>query len=278
MVDLTKITQSINNGLANPQRDLRGFTYKVNAFANQVNNLTGLVNSFTNPSVNNPPGKVGGVGGLSRLEAIAARGDPILGVDWMGFIYDSASGSGSEVINWAYLDSIQTSGISLSPVSVFRGGTMKHYAGPISIESLNITLYSDSTGRALKLASSWLSSVYDNRNGNYRLPKDYKKTIHVYLLDSARKTVCLFKFSGCFPVSWNSYSLDGSSGTTTLPTSMTLSVDSVSIEGDADTVSSTLEKATAAMNPNFPIIGKIPNLPSLPNIPGLPQLPSWPFS
>lgn len=274
-MDLTQITTNLSRGLDSAydaQRNIRGFAYKVNGLMGQVDNVSKFINGLTNPSVNNPKEPVSGEGKRNRLEAMSARGDPLLSVDWLGLVMDH----GRESINWAYLDTIQTPSITIEPRTVFRGGTMKHYAGPISVDSMNISLYTDSTGNAMKLASSWLSSVYDNEFGNYKRPSEYKKQIWLYMFDAARKTVCLMKFYGCFPTSWSSYGME-SSGSNPIPTSLTLSVDSVSIDADANSVSASLTSASAALGGNFPIIPRLPRIPDLPHLPNLPAIPKWPF-
>ena len=251
-MDLSQITKTLNAGLDKGygiQRDIRGFASKVNSFRDKPDNASNFINGSINPSVNNPGGAPSGEGRRNRLEALQARGDPLLSIDWMGLVMDR----GKESINWAYLDTIQTPSITIEPKTVFRGGTMKHYAGPISMDSMNISLYSDSTGRAMKLASSWLSSVYDNEYGNYKRPFEYKKQIWIYLFDSARNTVCLMKFYGCFPTSWASYGLENG-GANPLPTTMTISVDSVSIDANADTVVASLNSAAASLGGNFPVL------------------------
>lgn len=271
-MDLSQITHVLNNGLYKPQREIRGFAYKVNGLLGQVDNVTKFVNGLTNPSVNSPKGSPSGEGRRNRLEAMQARQDPLLTVDWLGLVMDR----GKEAINWAYLDAVQTPSITIEPKTVFRGGTMKHYAGPISVDSLTITLYSDASGDSLKLASSWLGSVYDNEYGNYGRPSEYKKQIWIYMFDAARETVCLMKFYGCFPTSWASYGLEGS-GSNALPTTLTLSVDSVSIESETGAVVSNLNSAAAALGGSFPIIPRLPRIPDLPRIPNFPAVPKWPF-
>lgn len=274
-MDLSQITLNLSNGLDKAyalQNQARGFAYKVNGFANQIDNVSKFINKFTNPSVNNPKGSPSGEGKRNRLEAMSKRGDPVLSVDWLGLVMDQ----GREAINWAYLDTIQTPSITIEPRSVFRGGTMKHYAGPISVDSMNITLYTDSNGDALKLASSWMASVYDNEFGNYKKPSEYKKQIWLYMFDAARQTVCLMKFYGCFPTSWGSYSMEGS-GSSPVPTTMTLSVDSVSIDADGSSIAKTTAQAAQALGGNFPIIPMLPRLPDLPQLPNFPNIPKWPF-
>lgn len=270
-MDLNSIVRTLNNGLSGAQRDIRGFSYKVNGAVNSAENIYNAVKGFGHKVSPNVPKSISGEGSRHRLEAMQAREDPVLSVDWMGIVLDN----GWEAINWAYIDAIQTPSFTIEAKPMFRGGTMYNYAGPVSIDSLSLTLYTDSDGKSLKFASSWMASVFNSRNGNYSKPTDYKKQIHVYLFDAARNTVCLMKFFGCFPTSWGSYSLDGSSGTTPLSTTMTLSVDSVSITQDPNQVSSFLSRSSETLGGKFPTVPKFPKIPDFRNLPTLPQLPTF---
>ena len=137
-----------------------------------------------------------------------------------------------KALDWYYIDAVQTPGIHIESRPVFRAGQMKHYAGPLSIDNLSLTLYTESQGKALKLTSSWFNSVYDNSSGNYRLPIEYKKDVHVYMLDVTSGTVCVFKFMGCMPTTWSSYALDAGSANL-LATQIELTVDNFSVEADS---------------------------------------------
>lgn len=160
-----------------------------------------------------------------------SRLDPILSVDWIGMVVDP---SNPKALDLHYIQSIQTPGITIEPRKVFRSGKEQHYAGTVAVDNLQLTLYTDATGKALKFASSWLSCVYDPVSGNYRLPKDYKKNVFVYLYDPQRKTIALLKFFGCFPTNWASYSLDSNSQATPLVTTLDLTCDGFSIGSDTD--------------------------------------------
>lgn len=185
--------------------------------------------------------------GPSVLEGALSRRDPILSVDWIGIVVDRANPG---ALDWYYIDAIQTPSLNFEPQTVFRNGKMQHYAGPVSVNNLDITLYTDASGAAMKFASSWFGAVYDNNNGNYRLPKDYKKDILVYMYDAARQTLCEFKFFGCFPTSWGSYNLE-SAQANTIPTTMELTVDFFSIGSDSSLVQSEVQKFAAAESTNF---------------------------
>lgn len=164
-----------------------------------------------------------------QMDAAMSRSDPVLNIDWIGMVIDK---SNPNALDWHYIQSIQTPGIQIEARKVFRSGKEQHYAGTLSVDNLQLTLYTDSTGKALKFASSWFNCVFDSQTGNYRLPKDYKKDVYVYMYDPKHQTVALLKFFGCFPTSWASYSLDNNSQASPLVTTLDLVCDSFSIGSD----------------------------------------------
>lgn len=175
-------------------------------------------------------------GKTSQLTSALSRQDPVTNIDWIGMVVDR---SNPNALDWHYINSIQTPSLSIEPRTVFRAGKLQHYAGNVSVDNVNLTLYTDATGKALKFASSWFNCVFDSKSGNYRLPRDYKKDVYVYLFDPERSVVCQLKFFGCFPTSWQSYSLD--SGTASpLNTVLDLVLDSFSIGSDEGDINSQL--------------------------------------
>lgn len=213
----------------------------------------------------------------SSLQGALSRRDPILSVDWIAIVVDRAN---PKAIDWYYIDALQTPSLNFEPQTVFRNGKMQHYAGPVSVNNLDITLYTDASGASMKFASSWFNSVFDNNSGNYRLPKDYKKDVYVYLYDAARQTLCEFKFFGCFPTSWGSYSLESASASP-IPTTLELTVDFFSIGSDSALVQSEVQKFAAAESTNFGFPTKPTDSVTLSSIsstvsrvfPGLPKFP-----
>lgn len=219
--DVTNVGNLLKNGLSNP--------------IGTLDQLQGLANKYFG-------GPGGGGRERSQMDEMLDRKDPMTSIDWVALVV-----SGGPSIGGIRLDSIQTPSISIDTREVFRTGKQQHYAGNMSVGSINISLYSDISGRAMKFASSWVNSVYDSKTGNYRLPKDYKKTIILTLFDPTFKEVCVFRFFGCWPTSWASYSF-GTGSAELIPTTMELSVDSFSVSsGKAETepVVSTIVK----MNP-----------------------------
>lgn len=209
---LAQVQGAIN--LKNPSESFAAFSEKVSRTLGKTVNNPARASEFNNPKL---------------YDAFTSRGDPLLNIDWVGMVIDR---SNPKALDWHYLQAIQTPSLQVQPKPVFRAGKMSHYAGALSVENINVTLYSDTTAKALKFASSWMANIYNNQTGDYYLPKDYKKDVYVYLLDSKLATVCLFKFFGCFPTNWASYSLQGGQAEM-LPTTLDLTVDAFSIgEGE----------------------------------------------
>lgn len=215
---VSQLQGPLREGLSDPVGTFQKFSERVSAT---------LGNSSNKPS---------GLEGYSPLKAMLSRKDPVTSIDWIGLVVDS---SNPQALDWYYINSIQTPGIQIETRSVFRSGKMQHYAGTLSIDNLSLTLYTDATGAAMKFASSWINTVYNNQTGNYRLPREYKKSIYVYLLDVERAIVCQFKFFGCWPTSWASYQL-GNGQAENLPTVLELAVDTFSISDDENNINKQL--------------------------------------
>lgn len=160
------------------------------------------------------------------LQEMLSRPDPLLSFEWIGVIYDSSNPTG--VIPSIYIDAIDTPSLSIDKTAVFRQGSNTFFAGTQSVSDVSITLYSDRTGKAMRFASSWFDHTVANRNGNYSLPRDYKKEIVIYIYDARRRVVVPLLLHGVFPINWEGYALNDSSEP--LKTRLTLSVDSMEFQ------------------------------------------------
>lgn len=162
-------------------------------------------------------------GTLSEMEN---RKDPLLSVDWVAFIRDG----GREPIESIYIESIQLPSIRIEQSNVYRYGVNVNYAGGVSVDNCTVNLFNDRTGKALKLASSWLNAVYNSTTGNYGSPAGYKKDITVFLLTVTGEIICTIELIGCFPSSFNSLSLTNSTADL-MPVVLDLSVDMMYLSG-----------------------------------------------
>lgn len=212
-----------------------------------VNAFTGIKNALTNglfgPSTSALSSSIGPAPNpytqTNFLEKLKECGDPLLSFEWVAVILDGTT----EVIEPIYINSIQTPSFNIETHSVYRDGTMNNYAGAFSVGDLTIGLLTTNNSKAFNLASNWMNSICcfsmpDNgKRGFYLMPADYKKTIHLFFHDISRGVALEMRFIGCFPKSWESYSLSSSSSDA-LETTLTLSVDNVVL------VSSTLLSQT----------------------------------
>jgi hypothetical protein len=157
-----------------------------------------------------------------------ARGDPLLSFEWVAFVNPVVSENDS-IIDPIYIETLQTPHLSFDVHTVFREGKAKNYAGAFSCDGIAITFFTDTTAQAFQFASSWFDSVFDSKTGNYRMPSQYKRNVVCIVHDARRNALVKFTFIGCFPVSWDSYAMNGSSSEP-LTTTMQLSVDHISVE------------------------------------------------
>ncbi len=165
------------------------------------------------------------------LQEIQKRRDPVLSIDWIGIIQDPPGMKNSPQMPWAYIDEIQCSPISISPNAVFRNGIQQKYAGNYDVGSASLKLYTDVSGMSFNYANAWIRSIRRN-DGQWGLPASYKKDIVVYILDSTREVVVDIRLVGCYPTSWQSYSLEATSASP-LFTLLELSVDDFYINVEA---------------------------------------------
>lgn len=178
--------------------------------------ITGLLNS-------DPSFAANGFTSQHFLKAMLARKDPLLAFEWVGVINDPSSPSG--VIPSIYIDSIDTPSLQMDKTAIYKQGSNVYFAGAQSVNDATMTLYSDASGMAFRVASSWFGLTMQNETGNFRLPKDYKKEVVIYIFDAQRKAVVTLHLHGVFPINWDSYNLNETADP--LQTRLTLSVDSI---------------------------------------------------
>lgn len=144
--------------------------------------------------------------------------DPLMSYQWFAVIPGVLE-------DGEYIQSIATPSIRYDEQTKFRDGKMHHYAGFFSVDDLSLTLYTEISGYSTSLASSWIRNVR-GVDGMYGLPSQYKKAVLLAILDQNDYVVAGFKYTGCWPKSWESYSLDYASSTI-LATTLQLSVDDI---------------------------------------------------
>lgn len=102
-------------------------------------------------------------------------------------------------------------------------GTQIHYPRAYTIDPIDITFYEDVNYTAFKFFTTWRNKIVD-RNGNYGLPKDYKRTIDIFMQDYAGNEPMQFRYLGCWPMRVHAFQLNGEA-TDRVRTAVTFSVD-----------------------------------------------------
>lgn len=144
--------------------------------------------------------------------------DPLLNFQWFALIPGA-------IEQGEYIQTITTPSIRYDEQTKFRDGKMHHYAGFFSVDDISLTLYTEISGYATSLAANWIRNVR-GADGMYGLPSQYKKTVLLAILDQNDYIVGGFKYHGCWPKSWDSYTLENTSSNI-LATVLQLSVDDV---------------------------------------------------
>jgi len=179
-----------------------------------------VLNDLTTIGLTQPENEPNAFTQAHVLQKVLSRGDPILNYEWIAVIVDPANPT---VINPIYIESLSAPSMSFDQKVVFRDGTNYNYAGTKSIGQMTIGLHMDSTGSAMKLASSWVESVYDSPTGTFMTPSNYKKTVKLFVHDAKRGVIACFYFLGVWPINWNPNTWDQSQNNSLL--NLSLSVD-----------------------------------------------------
>lgn len=164
------------------------------------------------------------------LQVMQQRGDPVLSFDWIAVIIDPTVNVGKQM-PWQYIDGLTTPSLAVDQHSLFFNGLTKKFASVYSAGSITLKLFTDTKAKSFNYANYWIRSTY-REDGFYGLSKSYKKDIQVFILDPTREIVVDLRFFGCFPTSWESYTLDASNGI--LETTMQVSVDEMFMNYDSD--------------------------------------------
>ena len=179
---------------------LGGQTPEARAFKMFAGYLEGFFD--TGSGITNPPGP----------------NDPQLNYQWAAYIPGI-------IEDHEYISAITTPTVRYDQQSRFLNGKMQHYPGFLSIDDISMTLYTESRGLAMSALTKWVRSVRA-KDGIYSLPKDYKRTVVVALVDASGRVVAEMHYLRCWPISWNSYDLNYGDATL-LATQISLSVDDV---------------------------------------------------
>lgn len=166
------------------------------------------------------------------LEKLSSRQDPILAIDWIAVVIDNQLLNTNYQMPWYYIDEIQIPTQALAPEKRRVNGLERNYVSYYESMTSTVKFYTDVSGKTFNYANQWMRSSFRTDNF-FGLPGDYKKDIQIYILDASRQCVVDFRLKGCFPTTWNEYSL-GQTGSETLVTSLSITVDEVLQNYDSD--------------------------------------------
>lgn len=108
------------------------------------------------------------------------------------------------------------------------GGTNTYYPGLADIDGMSLILYETDNHDVHKYIHDWRKLIFDNSNGFYGVPADYKRNVIVeYFSIDSERPVLTSEYVGCWPTDQQAYNLTYDSIDGRLTLSVTLSVDDV---------------------------------------------------
>lgn len=221
------------------------FQRNVNNATARINSINGLISSveagLANPTKYLEPylQSIGSLLGRSSYanmlpSSSIARVDPVVNYMWTARI----QGGSSSVFNpmTDVIDSIQTPSITYNVKPVFRNGKFHQYPSEFACDNLNLSMYTSIDGKAISYVQDWVRRV-KNFHGHWGMPRDYKRDVILDIFDPQSRVVAQFVYTGCTPVSWNSYTFDSDAAQVVM-TTLELSVDDIRFDLDELTASS----------------------------------------
>jgi hypothetical protein len=213
--------------------DVSGGVNKIISTPDQVmGNLGKVFGPITSGSILRSPGFFGGLDGpninlgspLTEGNALAgalARSDPQMSFNWYAVMPVILPLNGAaEGLPWYYVEEATTPFRNFDTRAIFRAGRNKHYVGTVySVDSLRLSIYQDSTNRALRYLQAWNNAILQNTSsqnaefngGAWGRPSAYKKPILIYLMNSARNVIAELEYTECWPQTIDAYSLNSGS-------------------------------------------------------------------
>lgn len=197
-----------------------------------------------------PPGQ------KDPLAAASARSDPLMNFNWW---CDMPILNGSTQLGWEFVEEASLPFIQFEQVSNYRAGKNYHYAQKYNVGNLQLKFYEDSNGTVSQYLHEWQSLVLNAKTGLFYFPKDYKKTISIWVLDVAKYTVMCLDYTGCWPLVPDTYQF-GSAQSERIIAGCEFSVDSVDIKF-GKFQSSEIPSVMSVIGQDFP-----PKLSALPDV------------
>lgn len=214
MDTLGSVVSSIaGTALSGPVKDYNTFMGTItNAIQDPFNSIGDVASMF---GVRNPYAQ------QNTLQVLQNRGEPVLSFEWLAAIIDP---NPTSTLPWYYIDTIQTPGLQLAQHDQYFNGLTKKFASSLTVDSLELGLFTDQNAATFNFADAWFNSTY-RTDGYFSLASKYKKDVILFILDQYRKTVIDIRFIGCWPASYPGYQLDSQNNV--VETRLSLSVDRV---------------------------------------------------
>lgn len=223
-----------------------------------VTELSGFAADPSFPAMTGPlsTGSRGRRGLKDPLAASNSRPDPLMNFNWW---CDMPILNGTFSLGWEYVEEASLPFIQFEQTSNYRAGKNYHFAQKYNVGNLQLKFYEDSLGSVAQYINTWQSMILNARTGLFYFPKDYKKTISIWVMDVAKKTVMCLDYTGCWPLTPDTYQF-GSSQSERVVAGCEFSVDEVNVKfGKFDSAS--IPSVMSAIGTDFP-----PRLNALPDI------------
>lgn len=163
--------------------------------------------------VDNPPPRIISSTGVSRLQKIRQRKDPLFSFDWkveLPNIGNTGANVSGDIFNF-YVEEVSITLPTFQANEFFRNGSRKKFPGFYDVGTITLSFYEDREMTTSAYLNHWHSKIHNRKSAYYNLPSTYKKTFYVYCFDAKGKNVGLFKVLDAWPTTAGSYSLQSSS-------------------------------------------------------------------
>lgn len=159
---------------------------------------------------------------LTQISKLMNRPDPLLSFKWVSPVLPFNLSSD-------YLESIDLpfNNIQVND-AMYTGSSYRYYPGSHDVSAFNASFYMDSKALSLKWILGWKARVKNFETGAYSLPKDYKSSWKVQLLDTGNAKVAEWELSGVWPSETSAFSLNYTDNGRLILT-QSFSIDDVSI-------------------------------------------------
>lgn len=245
--------QAIGQVQSLAQQTLSSATSYLNSAASQ---LGGELFSGTARGIGMPASPPFAGGQKDPLSAARARPDPLMNFNWWA---DMPILNNSTVLDWQFVEEATLPFIEFEQISNYRAGKNYHFAHHYSLGSLSLKFYEDSFGTVASYLNTWQSMVLNAKTGLFYFPKDYKKTISIWVLDVAKQTVMCLDYTGCWPQRLETYNF-GSAQSERIVGGCEFSVDELNVKfGKFESTS--IPSSMSSIGIDFP-----PKISALPDI------------